>query len=108
MPAGIRATALNYGLRSDLRGKTRAIWQGIYDTSNDELVREQAGQHLEHIAILDLLDKGVAAYKARMGAYPKKIDDLVSAGILKEIPADPFNVSFSVGDDGKIGVSAEK
>jgi hypothetical protein len=59
---------------------------------------------------------GVAAerYRRKTGSWPKRLEDLVSAGLLKEVPSDPFDgkplrlrhaqdgmVIYSIGPEGK-------
>ena len=58
------------------------------------------------LAVLQLqfrrLDRAVAEYRARFGAPPSKLDALVRAGILPEIPPDPFGGEFTVDAQGVV------
>ncbi len=108
VPDGVRISALNYGARTDLREKTKAIWTAIYDNSKDDVVRQQAKNAVEHIDIMDVLDQAIALYKKHYGVYPKTLDSLVTAGILTETPADPLGITFGIDMDGKLTYSLPK
>lgn len=102
VPEGIRIMAYNYGTRSDLREQTKQIWIGIYENSQDEVVREQALDNIEHIEILTLLEQALKRYRAVFGAYPASLDLLVQKGILRAIPTDPFGIVFGTDGKGKV------
>lgn len=88
--------ASQYGLGKTVREQTKDIWQSIYETSGDEIVRERAQSYIIHIEILELLEKAMTAYRQRLGFEPQKIEDLVTAGIIKNIPKSPLGVSFYI------------
>lgn len=46
-----------------------------------------------HLA-LDILEKGVTAYKEKFGKNPDKLDDLISDGILAKLPDNPYGYPF--------------
>ncbi len=100
VPEGIKLSAHNYGLRSDLREETKQIWVAIYENSADEVVRAQAQNNVEHISIMQLLDQAIAAYKKVQGTYPTNLDQLVKAGILPSIPTDPFGIRYGISPEG--------
>ena len=98
-PAGIKKVAANYGARPDLRSQTRDIWQGIYDTTKDDLVKEKALNYIDHFDILTALENIAKAYKDRVGNYPADVDELVNKGILKEAPNDPFGFQYKFNQE---------
>jgi len=102
IPAGIHATALNFGTQKDKRAQTKAIWTSIYDSTNDEILRDQAQANIAHIEILDMLERAVSLYKKEKGTYPERAEDMVNAGILKDIPRDPFGFTYTIESDGKL------
>jgi len=102
VPDGIKVSAHNYGLRSDLREETKQIWVAIYENSADEVVRGQALQNIEHISVLQLLEEAVAAYKTRYGSYPADLEQLVQGRILRSLPEDPFGIHYTVTPEGKL------
>ncbi|MBM3261469.1 hypothetical protein FJY93_03550 [Candidatus Kaiserbacteria bacterium] len=102
IPSRIQATALNYGTQKDKRAQTKAIWESLYESSDDELLREQAYTNLVHIGILEMLEEGIRRYKASKGKNPKEVQDLVRAGLIREVPQDPLGFVYTIADDGTL------
>lgn len=103
-PADIQKVAANFGSRTDQREKTKQIWIGIYESSNDEVVKERAKNYIIHIEIMDLLEQAAKQYYTINGKYPTDLNQLVEAKILKAIPPDPFGFSFTINQSGKVEV----
>lgn len=103
-PDGIQKVAANFGTSKDKRDQTIKIWQGIYETSNDEVVKERAKNYIIHLEILNLLDQASEEYNKRNGKYPANINDLVTGRILTGIPPDPFGFEFTFDETGKAQV----
>lgn len=99
-PESTKFVAAMYGSSASYREQTKQIWVSIYESSNDDIVREQAKTQIVHIEILDAVDRAIQIYKKQRGVYPKKVDDLVIAHILKEIPEDPFGFTFTIDATG--------
>lgn len=103
-PEQVSRIASRYGSSANAREQTKEVWASIYETTNDETVRERAKNYLLQVEILELLERSVEIYKNKFGVKPKKIEDLVRPGILKAIPPNPFGLKYSVTEDGKIMV----
>ena len=93
-PAGIKQVAASYGSRSDLRSQTRLIWQGIYDTTKDEVVKQKAKDYIDHFDLLTALENLASVYKEKTGKYPADVDQLVKEGVLPSVLQDPFGFQF--------------
>lgn len=105
VPDGIKKVSTRYGSRSDKREQTKQIWAGIYETTNDEIVKERAKNYLIHFEIMDLLEQASKQYYGINKKYPTELNDLVNARILKAIPPDPFNLEFEINQtDGTVNV----
>lgn len=98
-----KRVASRYGLLGTAREQTKAIWQSIYEISDDDIVKERAKNYIIHIEILELLEKAVGIYIQKYGANPTKLENLVTAKIMKEIPPSPLGVSFYI-ENGRIFV----
>jgi len=96
-----KRVASRYGLLGTTREQTKAIWQSIYDTSEDEIIKERAENYLVHIEILELLEKAVLIYKQKFGTDPLKLEDLITAKIIREIPSSPLELNFYT-ENGRI------
>ncbi|HET6279018.1 MAG TPA: hypothetical protein VFG08_09560 [Candidatus Polarisedimenticolia bacterium] len=67
-------------------------WAEIYDTSDDEYVREIAWKHVHDLKIqIDLADlnDAIAAYRERFEAWPRHLEALRREGLVDGIPLDP-------------------
>lgn len=100
-PEGIKKLAASYGANGSVRSKTIAIWEQIYNETNDEIAKERARNNIIHMEIMTLLDAAAAKYKDSQGSYPKVPDELVAAKILKMIPADPLGFTYQFDSGGK-------
>ncbi|MCX6808258.1 MAG: hypothetical protein NTW50_01140 [Candidatus Berkelbacteria bacterium] len=98
-PPNIQKVAANYGARPDLRSQTKDIWQGIYDTTSDEVVKEMAAKYLNHFDLLDALENLSKLYKEKNGHYPTDVNQLVAEKILPNAPIDPFGFQFKFNQE---------
>lgn len=103
IPETVRRFAINYGIYPHLRAQTVAIWEAIYQSAQDDATRERARAYIAHFEILNLLDRAVARYFEQVGTYPAILDEVVRAGILKEIPKDPLGLEFILYEGGQVG-----
>jgi tetratricopeptide (TPR) repeat protein len=88
-----------------------ALWTGVYETTSDREVKNTAISHLDSIhADLDImeLDRRVNAYQERTGTYPNQWGDLVRAGLLRGIPADPHGKPYKLLLKGVVTVENAK
>jgi hypothetical protein len=52
---------------------------------------------------IDVLERAVQIYRERAGAYPAAWSDLLRAGLVRRIPADPTGVPFRLdASNGKV------
>ena len=87
------------------------LWTGVLDNTRDKDVKKTAISHLESIrADLDImeLDRRVNAYHDRTGTYPANWEDLIRAGLLQGIPADPHGEPYKLLLNGVISVQDPK
>jgi tetratricopeptide (TPR) repeat protein len=88
-----------------------ALWGAVLDNSKDKDIRNTAISHLDSIrADLDImeLDRRVNAYHDRMGRYPGEWADLIHAGLLQGVPADPHGDPYKLQLNGVISVRDPK
>jgi len=80
-----------YRRAGDPRASLRE-WSGIYSTAGDDYVRTVAWNHVHDLKVqVDLEDLNVAigAFRGRFARTPLRLQDLVRAGLLAELPLDP-------------------
>ena len=98
----IQTIALSYGTAPTFREQTKLVWISIYDSSNDEIVKDRAQKYIAQIDILDFLDKAVRLYIEKYHKYPEKVDDLVIGKIIKEVPKSPLGLQFILRYGGEV------
>lgn len=86
----------------------RMMWTATYETSSDKDVRENALDHLRALKAdhdVDELERLAEVYKENFKIFPKTFDDMVVAGLLEGIPADPSGHPYKLEPGGKVMVS---
>jgi hypothetical protein len=86
----------------------RMMWTATYQTTHDDMIRANAVAHLRAIqadAEVTQLDQIVQIYHKRTGKFPAGFAEIVSVGLLKEIPVDPLGHPYKVEPGGNVVVS---
>ena len=93
---GMAATALAKGGNREL---SKEIWKTIYETSPIETRRNFALLNLRELEAMDqeeFLTGALRLYLSKSNELPQSIEELKSAGIVKEIPREPFGGEFVI------------
>jgi len=80
------------------------LWLQVYQSTRDPMVRKNAEEHLALMKVeLDLkeVDRAADEFQKQTGRRPKRMGELVEAGLLRELPKDPEGYDYTFGDDGK-------
>jgi tetratricopeptide (TPR) repeat protein len=83
------------------------MWSTTYQSAQDRNVRANAATHLRALQVeedVTNLEGLVAAYRINTGHLPSSFSDLQAAGLLREIPVDPFGQTYKLTDDGRVEV----
>ncbi len=89
------------------RETSRILWREIYESSQDKLIRENALRNLKLLRAeedCEYLDGLVGRYARSAQRMPERLEELVSAGLLPGVPADPEGFPYVLGADGKAHV----
>ncbi|MBI5094844.1 MAG: hypothetical protein HZB26_20695 [Candidatus Hydrogenedentes bacterium] len=103
-PRNIAEFAANLQSRHNLNDMEEAMWKEMRN-SKDKMMRDLAERKLSDIALRSAcaaLTKAAELYKTKAGTAPAQLSDLVSAGIITGIPADPRGGSFILEPDGRV------
>jgi tetratricopeptide (TPR) repeat protein len=87
------------------------LWKTIYDTTTDKTIKDTAAKHLLSLQAdleMDELERRTQAYHERFKKYPEEWSDLIRAGLLAGIPADPTHTPYNLRLDGTVRVANEK
>ena len=83
----------------------RFLWTKIYESSDDRQIRQNALVRLVALKVdedVTNLEALVQNYKQRTGAYAQDWRQLIAAGILGGIPADPSGAAYRLMRDGSV------
>lgn len=82
---------------------SKLIWQEVYATTTDELIRNRALQHIRGLdaAIgLKRLNESSEDYWKKFGHYPKTIQEMRDAGLVGGKLQDPAGYPYVMGENG--------
>jgi len=80
------------------------LWNDIYTTTTDPQMKENAATHLQLLKSDEdckAIDAVSTDFEKKNSRKPSSIQELVSAGMLKGVPADPTGHSYVLDGDGK-------
>ena len=84
---------------------SRMLWQAAYATTQDDLIRKNAVDHLRALKVdedITELEKIVARYREQTGLLPPSFNALIGAGMLFGVPVDPNGKPYQVLVDGRV------
>jgi tetratricopeptide (TPR) repeat protein len=80
------------------------LWQDVYNTTKDPLVKQNALRHLQLLRAeedLKQLDALADEYQKRLGRRPVRMSELVQSGLLRGEPVDPSGYLYILSEAGK-------
>jgi len=86
----------------------RFLWQNVYDTNSDKMIRENALRHLKALRydeIIEQVEQRVKLAGQKLGHTPTGWEELVRAGYLRGVPADPNGRPLVLMPDGRVQYS---
>jgi hypothetical protein len=104
-PANARLFAGIYYNKANDRQTAYLIFKTVYDSTQDEFIRDRAKKYVLHLEAYFTLEDGIAAYKKQFGRLPSSLDELVSKKIIAGVPESPLGVSWAF--DPKTGQLGE-
>jgi hypothetical protein len=92
-------------------GTAVEIWRRIYESTDDDGIRQNAVQHLVALQVdadVTELQRRVDLYRQKMNRLPAGWQDLIQAGLLKRIPRGPDNSPYVLTPGGTVQVQDAK
>jgi hypothetical protein len=83
------------------------LWTRLLENSEDTMLKQNAANHLRALQVDDdiqRLEAAVAEYRRRTSQQPQNFSQLISAGLLREMPADPLGRPYTLSPDGRVYV----
>lgn len=109
-PWWLRTYAAVMLTRGGDRRASRSMWQNILHTAESGFLKDSAERHLTQLDALDqidLLKRVVGEFQRRRERLPEKWEDLITAGLLGGIPADPAGTPYQLTPGtGEVALSA--
>lgn len=109
-PLWLRTMAAVTLIKGGDRAGARQLWTELYDTADVEWLRRAATNRLQQLQALDELDalRAVAArFRERTGRDPQAWSDLVRAGLLPGVPADPAGAPYALAAESGVTLAAD-
>ena len=86
----------------------RVMWTTTYENSLDKDIRDNALLHLRALKVdqdVTELERRAAVYKDNFKVFPQTFSEMVVAGLIDGIPADPLGHEYKLEPGGKVVVS---
>jgi tetratricopeptide (TPR) repeat protein len=86
------------------------LWSEVYQTAKDPQVRDNAQMHLRLLRVeqdCKQLDALADEFQKRTGRRAARVGELVQAGLLPRLPADPMGFPYVFGPDGKAALNLD-
>lgn len=110
-PWWLRTYAAVMLTRGGDRQASRAMWQNMLQTTDNDWVRKSAQLRLGQLDALDQIDALTRArdeFTRRRGRLPESWEDLIRAGLLRSVPLDPSGTAYTLNfATGEINVSGD-
>jgi tetratricopeptide (TPR) repeat protein len=84
-----------------------AYLKEMIDTARSEPLKRHMMIRAEALEKILHLEEAVLIYKKRYKQAPKKLDDLIRAGIVRQIPEDPYGGSFFLDEQGRVRTTSK-
>ena len=79
-----------------------AYLKDMIPTARNEAIRKRMITRAQAFEKILQIEQAVTAYKNRFQKDPKRLEDLVEAGLLIKIPEDPYGGSFYLDNKGRV------
>lgn len=79
----------------------------FWENEKDEKVKKEYAVRIEALKKIAFLDKAVLRFKLKFGWIPENLDKMMSYGIIKGIPKDPYGGRFYIDRSGSIKTTSK-
>ena len=103
--AFMRIMATRVAAEGGSRATARALWQELYNSTDDPTIRASAKMHLLGLRAddeIEYLQKAVELYHQQTGDLPTGWEQLAAAGLLPGRPIDPLGHPYRLDPDGRV------
>lgn len=89
----------------------KALWalKSMHDETDDKNLKLIYAKKIVQLENMIFLQQAVSIFKEHKKRYPRSLDEMVRVNLLKDIPEDPFQMSYRLDPDtGKVSINKEK
>jgi hypothetical protein len=100
----MKAMAAKIATEGNSTETSNFLWQDVYNTTKDPLVKENALRHLQLLRTEEdfkQIDMAADEYQKRFGTRPRRMSELVQSGLLLGEPVDPLGYAYVFSQAGK-------
>lgn len=106
-PTYLKALASRLKLYSGQTVSGVIFLEEILKETFDSATREYLLKRLDAMKIIAFLDSKVVEYRKRFGSVPSSLREMMSKGIISEIPADPYGGDFFLKENGQVYTTSD-
>lgn len=106
----MKVMAAAVATKGGAHGTSRLLWSQIYREAENEQIRRNAEEHLAAFQAQDdlgRLNSLLEEFARREGRTASSWHDLVTIGLIREIPRDPTGAPYRIGRDARAQLSPE-
>ena len=100
----MKAMAAKIATEGNSTETSNFLWQDVYNTTKDPLVKQNALRHLQLLRAEDdrkQIDAVADEYQKRFGRRPVRMSELVQSGLLHGAPVDALGYPYILSEAGK-------
>jgi hypothetical protein len=106
----MKVMAAKIAMEGDSTETSNFLWQDVYNTTNDPLVKENALKHLQLLRTerdRKQIDAVTEEFERRFGRRPDRMSELVQEGLLRGEPMDPLGYPYVLSEGGTAEINPQ-
>lgn len=105
---GLEKTAVRWIQKGQDPAMAAAVLDAMAKEARNSNLRQYIGKRAQQARGLAELVAASGRYEAQKGRKPAALEDLLKAGLLRQLPEDPLGVGYELGADGKPAIRHKK
>jgi tetratricopeptide (TPR) repeat protein len=106
----MKVMAANIAAEGESFSTSFFLWRDIYESASDPSVKKNALMQLQLLKAKEecrQLDALADEYQKRNGKRPRRMAELIQAGLLRGVPKDPAGFAYVLGENGKAELNVD-
>lgn len=106
-PGFVKGLASRFSLYAGQTGTGILFLENLIKETADPKTVQYLGKRLLALKMIYFLEAKVKEYKLKYGRIPETLDDLVTTGVVQQIPTDPYGGKFVLLQNGRVYTTSE-